>query len=193
MFNTTEQLESQHMTRLLMGIISTGAWACFDEFNRIDMEVLSVVAKQILTIQTSLNAGQRYTVFEGRTMFVSSQLAIFITMNPMYEHRSVLPSNLKALFRPVAMMAPDYTLIAQVQLYAAGFKAPLELAQRLVSCLRVSLLATACHLTTCMCMLAREQGMMLSAVMLLLPTTCSFSCCVQGGSSGPAPEYLLCI
>lgn len=38
-FNTTEQLDVSHMTRLLMGITSTGAWSCFDEFNRMDMEV----------------------------------------------------------------------------------------------------------------------------------------------------------
>ena len=121
-FNCSDGLDFKSVGRMFSGLVQSGGWGCFDEFNRIEIEVLSVVAAQILSIMNAIAQRKTEFIFEGIKIRCRWSCGIFVTMNPGYAGRTELPDNLKSLMRPVAMMVPDLGQIAEVMLMAEGFR-----------------------------------------------------------------------
>jgi len=96
-FNCSDAMDYKTVGNIFKGLSMSGSWGCFDEFNRISVEVLSVVATQVKCILDALKVAHdddkalakegksvqthRFN-FLGDDINLEQNVGIFITMNP---------------------------------------------------------------------------------------------------------------
>lgn len=131
-------MNKDSMAQIFMGLSQSGFWGCFDEFNRISIEVLSVVSTQVKYILDAIKGNKvKYMFFDEEIVLVKT-VGFFITMNPGYAGRTELPENLKALFRSCAMVVPDLNLICENMLMSEGFENARKLSKKFVTLYNLS-------------------------------------------------------
>ena len=116
-------MDYRTMGDIFKGLASSGSWGCFDEFNRLVPEVLSVCSVQYKAVLDGQRAKAGKFLYDGVEYFLHPQGCMaFITMNPGYLGRAELPESLKVLFRPVTVMVPDMCMIMENMLMAEGYQ-----------------------------------------------------------------------
>lgn len=128
--NCSPEMDYQGLGNIFKGVASSGAWVCFDEFNRLIPEVLSVCTVQFKSVCDGIASNQVRIRVEGDEVTLDPTCGAYITMNPGYLGRSELPEGLKALFRPMTVMVPDLVLICENMLMAEGFVTAKALASK---------------------------------------------------------------
>ncbi|CAH0554579.1 unnamed protein product [Brassicogethes aeneus] len=134
-FNCDEGIDALSMGRIISGLVRSGAWGCFDEFNRLEEATLSAVSMLIQPVQVALRNNSSKLNLLNQEVDLNKHCGIFVTLNPAgsnYGGRNKLPDNLKQLFRPVVMTHPDHEEIAKSLLHCDGYQNPSVLAAKII-------------------------------------------------------------
>ncbi|XP_051802066.1 dynein heavy chain domain-containing protein 1 isoform X2 [Acanthochromis polyacanthus] len=151
--------------QILLGALQTGAWLLLDSVDLLTQDVLSFLGQQLVDIQQSFSELRRkksqrlneepedktddrvpgctnivnpecHMVLEGKSISASLNYGcVAISSNG---RASKIPESLRFATRPVALMHPDYRIIAEVMLTSFGFSEAMSLSQRLVSLLSLA-------------------------------------------------------
>ena len=137
-FHCSDRMDYKALGQIFKGLAMSGSWGCSGEFNRIPVEVLSVVTTQVKSILDAVKAKKSMFRFLGEEISLILSIGGWVTMNPGYKGRAGVPENLKALFRPCAMCVPDLMNICEIMLSAEGFLEARDLAKKFVTLYRLN-------------------------------------------------------
>ncbi|XP_022081686.1 dynein gamma chain, flagellar outer arm-like [Acanthaster planci] len=131
-FGCSGQSDPAGLGKILQGLAMDGCWGCFDEFQLLQTGAIAMVLDHVHAIMAAVRSRSKHCILgDGEEVTLKSGISLFITVNNETAPPEGIPVDIKLLFRTVALVMPDFSLILKARCAAYGFRSPRMLADRL--------------------------------------------------------------
>ncbi|KAJ8314952.1 hypothetical protein KUTeg_007102 [Tegillarca granosa] len=132
-FQCSSRCDSIAVGKIVQGTAMEGCWCLFDEAQSINSEAMAVLLDHVDAVLNALKSKHNYaTLGDGQEIPVKKVFGIHMTIDPSsFPTSRSLPNDVRALFRTVSVVRPDFGLILKAKCASMGFRAPSVLGARL--------------------------------------------------------------
>ena len=111
---------------------------CFDEFNRFDYSIFSILSESLYYLLQFRRFGHRIDLnFHSDLITMNPSFQFCVTYNPTYLGRQTIPKSVSELFRNVAMVNPDELVICNSLLLSSGYLTGEKLAKNIINIFKI--------------------------------------------------------
>ncbi|CAH2249071.1 Hypothetical predicted protein [Pelobates cultripes] len=130
-FTCSSTTEASAIRRVLTGTAADGCWSCFDDFDLLSKNTVSVFMHGASELYDSLKATLDKNGLQDEYKIVPNpNCSLFLTVSGSSGCQD-LSSHMQAVFRAVSLVVPNHTVLLKARLTSLGFKNTKALATRL--------------------------------------------------------------
>lgn len=119
------------LREFLMGAVLSGCWILFENFSNLVHATMSTLSQDVYSISNAKKEGLKKCMIRNKICSINPTCFVVASIK-FGNFNKVTPQNLKAHFRTVTMLPPDFTIITEAYLYSYGFDSPKILARKLL-------------------------------------------------------------
>lgn len=125
-FFSCKMVNFEIMVQFIKGTYNCGSWLCLEDFDNVDIRVISLLSQEILSKTFDLK------ILRNRVdLMDSTQPKPFLICFNMKQIDNNVREGFKGLFRPISLLKPNCRIIYEAILYSTGFKNYQKLARQI--------------------------------------------------------------
>jgi len=120
-----------YLSKILTGIASSGSWLIVSNIDSLSLTNSSYIFDNIKSLSIAQNVGNPRITISSRLVDLDKNSRVMLTSSPYYFSSDSIPSQIKAYYRSVSLVSPDFVNLIEIKLLSLTIPDPKDIAKKI--------------------------------------------------------------